>query len=49
MPSPRQVHHALCEVLTDVLRPLVRSNLPGANAAKLSPALLREWHGQVGI
>ena len=42
-----QVHHALCEMLSDVLRPLVRSNLPAANAANLSPQLLQEWYTQV--
>ena len=42
------MQHALCEMLTEVLRPLVRANLPVANAAKLSPALLAEWHAQVG-
>jgi hypothetical protein len=42
-----QVHHALCEMLADVLRPLVRANLPAANAGRLSAGLLAEWHGQV--
>jgi hypothetical protein len=42
-----QVHHALCEMLADVLRPLVRANQPTASAARLSPGLLAEWHSQV--
>lgn len=42
-PCP-QVHHALCEMLADVLRPLVRANQPSASAGALSPALLAEWH-----
>jgi hypothetical protein len=44
-----QVHHALCEMLADVLRPLVRANQPAAGAEGLSPALLAEWHGQVRV
>jgi hypothetical protein len=41
-----QVHHALCEMLTAVLTPLVRSNQPNSSSG-LNPALLAEWHNQV--
>jgi hypothetical protein len=42
-----QAHHALCEMLADALRPLVRANQPAASAARLSAPLLVEWHAQV--
>lgn len=41
-----QVHHALCEMLTAVLLPLIRSNQP-QSCTGLSPTLLAEWHAVV--
>lgn len=41
-----QVHHALCEMLTDILAPLIRSNQP-QSCPGLSQALLAEWYNTV--
>lgn len=41
-----QVHHAMCEMLTDVLLPLIRSNQP-QSCTGLSPGLLAEWYNTV--
>jgi hypothetical protein len=43
----RQVHHALCEMLTEVLMPLVKANQPHASSDAVSPATLLEWYNQV--
>lgn len=36
----------MCEMLTDVLTPLIRSNQP-LSCTRLSPALLADWHATV--
>lgn len=41
-----QVHHALCQMLTDILAPLIRSNQP-QSCPGLSPALLADWYNTV--
>lgn len=40
------MHHALCEMLTDILTPLVRANQPHG-CSGLSAALLTEWYTTV--
>jgi hypothetical protein len=42
----RQVHHAICDMLTEVLSPLVRANLPHGKPG-LHPGVLAEWYSQV--
>lgn len=41
------MHHALCEMLTEVLAPLIKTNQPQACAAGLSPPLLTDWYNGV--
>lgn len=41
-----QLHHALCEMLTDILSPLVRLNQPHG-CGGLSTALMTEWYAAV--
>lgn len=41
-----QVHHALCEMLTVILAPLIRSNQP-QSCSGLRPDLLADWYNTV--
>jgi len=41
-----QIHHAVCEMLADVLAPLIRSNQPHS-CPGLSPGLLADWYNTV--
>eukprot|EP00775_Hariotina_reticulata_P013221 gene13221-13351_t len=41
-----QLHHALCEMLTDILSPLIRLNQPHG-CGGLSTALMTEWYAAV--
>jgi hypothetical protein len=42
-----QVHHALCEMLTEVLAPLIRSNQPQASLQGLSAGAVCDWYNAV--
>ncbi|GFR48579.1 hypothetical protein Agub_g10482, partial [Astrephomene gubernaculifera] len=42
-----QIHHALADMLTNILLPLVRSDAPQRAAASLGPAALEQWYGIV--
>lgn len=41
-----QIHHALCEMLADILTPLVRKNQPHS-CTGLSPGLLADWYNVI--
>eukprot|EP00878_Enallax_costatus_P012410 GHUV01012961.1.p1 GENE.GHUV01012961.1~~GHUV01012961.1.p1 ORF type:complete len:1005 (+),score=325.04 GHUV01012961.1:1774-4788(+) len=41
-----QIHHALCEMLTDILTPLIRKNQPHS-CTGLNSALLADWYNQI--
>ncbi|MEW5311099.1 MAG: hypothetical protein WDW38_002842 [Sanguina aurantia] len=41
-----QLHHALCEMLTNILAPLIRLDQPHG-CSSLSPALMTAWYSQV--
>ncbi len=47
-PAPYpQIHHALCDMLSSILLPLVRSDAPQRAAAALGPAPLEPWYAAV--